>query len=112
MAICLTASVSLSLTEVREVSLDDATTILGVSRPLEAHRMDSGDRPFSLRRQRSRATLRDVLALKTNSDFQRGAGAALAKDAEDLKQRHGMKAFGRRFDACFLCPFHRPGEVV
>jgi hypothetical protein len=78
------------LTEDQELSPNDATSILGVSRPLVVHRMDVGDLPFRYVGKHRRATLRDVLALKTKIDRQRGAMEALAADAEDLKQRYGL----------------------
>jgi hypothetical protein len=78
------------LTEDQELSPNDAASILGVSRPLVVHRMDVGDLPFRYVGKHRRATLQDVLALKTKIDAQRGAMEALAADAEDLKQRYGV----------------------
>ncbi len=78
------------LTEDHELSPNDAASILGVSRPLVAHRMDVGDLSFRYVGKRRRSTLRDVLALKTKIDAQRAAMEALAGDAEDLKQRYGV----------------------
>jgi hypothetical protein len=78
------------LTEDQELSPNDAASILGVSRPLVVHRMDIGDLPFRYIGKHRRATLRDVLALKTKIDAQRAAMEALADDAEDLKQRYGV----------------------
>jgi hypothetical protein len=52
--------------------------------------MDLGDLPFRYVGKHRRATLRDVLALKTNIDSQRTAMEALADDAEDLKQHYGV----------------------
>jgi len=78
------------LTEDQELSPKDAASILGVSRPLVVHRMDIGDLPFRYVGTHRRATLKDVLALKTRIDAQRAAMEALADDAEDLKQRYGV----------------------
>jgi hypothetical protein len=78
------------LTEDQELSPNDAAGILGVSRPLVVHRMNIGDLPFRYVGKHRRATLRDVLALKTRIDAQCGAMGALADDAEDLKQRYGV----------------------
>lgn len=78
------------LTEDQELSPNDAAGILGVSRPLVVHRMNIGDLPFRYVGKHRRATLRDVLALKTRIDAQCGAMEALADDAEDLKQRYGV----------------------
>jgi hypothetical protein len=78
------------LTEDQELSPNEAANILGVSRPLVVHRMDLGDLPFRYVGKHRRATLRDVLALKTKIDSQRTAMEALADDAEDLKQHYGV----------------------
>jgi hypothetical protein len=78
------------LTEDRELSPNDAASILGISRPYVVHRMDIGDLPFRYVGKHRRATLRDVLDLKTRIDAQRAAMEALADDAEDLKQRYGV----------------------
>ncbi len=78
------------LTENQELSPNDAASILGVSRPLVVHRMNIGDLPFRYVGKHRRATLRDVLGLKTRIDSQRGAMEALAGDAEDLKQLYGV----------------------
>jgi hypothetical protein len=78
------------LTENQELSPNDAANILGVSRPLVVHRMNIGDLPFRYVGKHRRATLRDVLGLKTRIDAQRVAMEALAGDAEDLKQLYGI----------------------
>jgi hypothetical protein len=78
------------LTEDQELSPKDAASILGVSRPLVVYRMDRGDLPFRYVGAHRRATLKDVLALKTRIDAQRAAMEALADDAEDLNQRYGV----------------------
>lgn len=77
------------LTEDQELSPNDAASILGVSRPLVVHRMDVSDLPFRYVGKHRRATLKDVLGLKTRIDAQRAAMEALADDAEDLRQRYG-----------------------
>ena len=77
------------LTEDQELSPTEASTILGVSRPLVVLRMDRGDLPFRYVGKHRRASLRDVIALKARLDSQRGAMEALADDAEDLRVRHG-----------------------
>ncbi len=78
------------LTEDQELSPNDAASILGVSRPLVVHRMDVGDLPFRYVGKHRRATLRDVLTLKSKIDAQRAAMQALAEDADDLQQRYGV----------------------
>jgi hypothetical protein len=52
--------------------------------------MDVGDPPFRYVGKHRRATLSDVLALKTKIDAQRAAMRALAEDAEDLQQSYGV----------------------
>jgi hypothetical protein len=52
--------------------------------------MDVGDLPFRYVGKHRRATLKDVVALKTRIDAQRAAMEALANDAEDLQQRYGV----------------------
>lgn len=78
------------MTEDQELSPNDASSILGVSRPLVVHRMDIGDLPFRYVGKHRRATLRNVLALKAKIDVQRAAMEALADDALDLNQRYGV----------------------
>jgi hypothetical protein len=78
------------LAEDQELSPNDAADILGISRPLVVHRMDIGDLPFRYVGKHRRAKLKDVLALKTKIDVQRGAMKALAEDAEDLRRRYGV----------------------
>lgn len=77
------------LAEDQELSPNEAADILGISRPLVVHRMDLGDLPFRYVGKHRRTKLRDVLALKARIDVQRTAMEALAKDAEDLRRRHG-----------------------
>ena len=78
------------LTEDRELSPNDAASILGISRPLLVHRMDIGDLPFRYVGKHRRAMLRDVLALKTRIDARRAVMEAWADDAEELKLRYGV----------------------
>ncbi|MGY4194928.1 hypothetical protein ACVIM9_004269 [Bradyrhizobium sp. USDA 4520] len=78
------------LAEDQELSPNDAADILGISRPLVVHRMDVGDLPFRYVGKHRRTKLKDVLTLKTKMDAKRKALEALAEDAEDLRQRHGV----------------------
>lgn len=78
------------LTEDRELSPNDAASLLGISRPLVVHRMDIGDLPFRYVGKHRRAKLADVLALKSRIDAQRAAMEALADDALDLSQRYDV----------------------
>src|SRR5690606_18613718 len=66
------------LAEDQELSPTEASTILGISRPLVVHRMDIGDLPFRYVGKHRRASLKAVLALKAKLDIQRNAMEALA----------------------------------
>lgn len=73
-----------------ELSPAEASTLLGISRPLVLHRMDIGDLPFRHVGKHRRALLKDVLALKARLDIQQKAMEALAEDAEDLTANHRL----------------------
>jgi len=77
------------LTEEQEISPNDAASILGISRPLVVHRMEIGELPFRYVGKHRRAKLKDVLDLQGKIAAQQAAMAALADDAEDIKQRYG-----------------------
>jgi len=77
------------LTEDLELSPAEASTLLGISRPLVVLRMDRGELPFHYVGKHRRASLKDVLALKDKLDTQRSAMEALAEDAQDLQRRYG-----------------------
>ena len=78
------------IAEHEELSPTEASTILGISRPLVVHRMEIGDLPFRYVGKHRRASLKDVLALKAQLDVQRKAMEALAADAEDLHREYGI----------------------
>lgn len=78
------------LTEDQELSPTDASTILGMSRPMVVLRMDRGDLPFRYVGKHRRALLKDVLALKAELDVQRKAMKDLAADTEDLIVNYGL----------------------
>ncbi len=78
------------LAEDEGISSTDAAIVLGMSRPLVAHRMDTGDLPFRYVGKHRRAKLSDVLVLKERVDAQRVALAALAEDTEELIREHGL----------------------
>lgn len=78
------------LAEEQEVTPNEAASILGLSRPLVVHRMETGDLPFRYVGKHRRALLRDVLVLKGQLDLQKGAQGALAKDTEVLMRDHGL----------------------
>ncbi|RCW77699.1 DNA-binding protein [Phyllobacterium bourgognense] len=78
------------LTEDQELSPNDVSRVLGVSRPLVVHRMDMGELPFRYVGKHRRAKLRDVLALKARIDAQQAALDALAEDTEELMRDHAI----------------------
>lgn len=78
------------LTEDQELSPTEASTILGISRPLVVLRMDRGDLPFRYVGKHRRASLKDVLTLKARLDPRQTAMDALAEDTEDLILTHGL----------------------
>lgn len=78
------------LTEDQELSPTEASSVLGISRPLVVHRMDIGDLPFRYVGKHRRALLKDVLALKERLDARQKALDALAADTEDLIVNHGL----------------------
>lgn len=78
------------LAEDQEMSPTEASTVLGISRPLVVHRMDIGDLPFRYVGKHRRALLRDVLALKERLDMRQKALNALAEDTEALVAGHGL----------------------
>jgi len=78
------------LTEDQELTPNEISSVLGISRPLVVHRMDLGDLPFRYVGKHRRAKLKDVLILQEKIDAGRAVMEALADDAEDLKQRHGV----------------------
>ena len=78
------------LAEDQELSPTEASTILGISRPLVVLRMDRGDLPFRYVGKHRRALLKDVLTLKDQLDVRQKALEALAEDTEDLMASHGL----------------------
>src|SRR5436190_14742506 len=59
------------LTDDRELSPNEAASIIGISRPLVVHRMNIGELPFRYVGKHRRARLKDVLRLKDRIDAQR-----------------------------------------
>ncbi len=78
------------LAEDQEISPNDASEILGISRPLVVHRMEVGDLPFRYVGKHRRTKLNDVLALKAKLETQQAALDALAEDTESLIRDHGL----------------------
>ena len=77
------------LTNDAEISPEDASLILGVSRPLVRRRMDLGDLPFRRVGAHRRIRLADVLALKQREGRTRAALEELRTDTADL-MAHGV----------------------
>jgi hypothetical protein len=78
------------LSEDQEVTPNEASTLLGISRPLVVHRMDVGDLPFRYVGKHRRARLKDVLAFKARLDEQHAAQKALAADTEELMRDYDL----------------------
>lgn len=72
-----------------EVSPEDASAILGISRPLVRRRMDAGVLPFRRVGAHRRLRLSDVLALKRREAPVRAALEELQADTEELTA-HGL----------------------
>ncbi|WP_309762885.1 hypothetical protein [Agrobacterium pusense] len=72
------------------MSPSEASTILGISRPLVVLRMDRGDLPFRYVGKHRRALLKDVLALKSKLDKRQTAMGVLAEDTDDLIETYGL----------------------
>ena len=77
------------LTDDAEVSPEDASAILGISRPLVRRRMDAGVLPFRRVGAHRRVRLSDVLDLKRREAPVREALAELQADTQDL-MAHGL----------------------
>ena len=77
------------LTDDAEVSPEDASAILGISRPLVRRRMDAGVLPFRRVGAHRRLRLSDVLDLKRREAPVRAALAELQADTGDL-MAHGL----------------------
>jgi excisionase family DNA binding protein len=77
------------LTDDAEISPEDASAILGISRPLVRRRMDAGLLPFRRVGTHRRVRLSDVLDLKQREASVRAALDELQADTEDLIA-HGL----------------------
>lgn len=76
--------------EDRELTPNEASEILGISRPLVVQRMEVGDLPFRYVGSHRRCVLRDVLALKEKIDAQQQAMREMAEIDEELIDKHGL----------------------
>lgn len=72
-----------------ELSPEEAAKVLGVSRPLVYHRMDSGRLPFREVGTHRRVLLKDVLALKECEAARRDASRALSEDTDAQEPAFG-----------------------
>lgn len=68
-----------------ELSPEQAAKILGISRPMVYHRMDSGRLPFRIVGTHRRVHLEDVLKLREFERRRREVAKALAEDTEELE---------------------------
>jgi len=68
-----------------ELSPRQAAKILGISRPIVDHRMDSGRLPYRKVGSHRRVLLDDVLKLRDFEDRRREFSAALAADTDDFE---------------------------
>lgn len=71
-----------------ELSPEQAAKILGVSRPIVYHRMDSGRLPFREIGTHRRVRLDDVLKLKEFETKRKVFAKALSADTEDLETNY------------------------
>jgi hypothetical protein len=78
------------LSDEEEISPQEASTILGLSRPLVVHRMNIGDLPFRYVGTHRRTRLKDVLALKEKLDLTQAAVDDLAEETESLINDYGL----------------------
>jgi excisionase family DNA binding protein len=79
-----------------ELSPEDASKLLGISRPMVYQRMDAGKLPFREVGTHRRVLLSDVLKLKEAEDRRRSFAAALGADTEDLEANYAQPAAGAR----------------
>ena len=78
------------LSDEEEISPQEASMILGLSRPLVVHRMNIGDLPFRYVGSHRRARLKDVLTLKAKLDATQAVLDDLADETESLMRDHGV----------------------
>src|SRR3954454_428355 len=76
------------LEDERELTPNEASEILGMSRPLVVRRMEVGELPFHYVGTHRRCRLADVLALKACEDERRRVADALAADTDDLRKAY------------------------
>jgi excisionase family DNA binding protein len=77
-----------------ELSPEEAAKVLGVSRPMVYHRMDSGRLPFRPVGSHRRVLLKDVLALRDFEAGRRHAARELAEDTDAVEPEY-VPAAGR-----------------
>jgi excisionase family DNA binding protein len=78
------------LEEERELTPNEASEILGMSRPLVVRRMDAGDLPFRYVGAHRRCRLSDVLTFKIKEAERQKVVEAMAADSDDLKEAYGL----------------------
>lgn len=71
------------LGEEKELTPEQAAKVLGVSRPLVYHRMDTGRLPYRMVGSHRRVKLRDVLSLASFEERRQVFARELAEDTDD-----------------------------
>ncbi|MGJ3263859.1 MAG: helix-turn-helix domain-containing protein [Salinarimonas sp.] len=71
------------LGEEDELTPEQAATVLGISRPVVYHRMDTDRLPYRQVGTHRRVNLKDVLALQASENERRRLSRALAEDTDD-----------------------------
>lgn len=84
----------LLLNQEAELTPEQAGKILGVSRPVIYHRMDSGRLPFRQVGTHRRVRLDDVLKLREFEQRQREISTALSADTDDLEANYAKPSQG------------------
>ncbi|WP_152646974.1 hypothetical protein [Azospirillum thiophilum] len=78
------------LEEDRDLTLNEASEILGISRALVVQRMEVGDLPFRYVGLNRHCLLRDVLSLRDKIGVQQRAMDEMAKILEELIDKHEL----------------------
>jgi excisionase family DNA binding protein len=71
-----------------ELSPEEASRILNISRPMVYKRMDDGILSFRAIGKHRKILLKDVMALKAGEDRRKSASRELSEDAVDLELNH------------------------
>lgn len=74
----------------QDISVEEASAILGLPGPLVMHRMNTGDLPSHYDGDERRVRIKDVVALKRKVDLTQTALDELAQETESLIRDHGL----------------------